>query len=82
MRPSTADLAALKEDLTAHAADLIRPGFVADTGAAQLRHLPRYLQGMLVRLEKAPLEPWRDAQRLEVVRTVEAERRKVEEHGK
>jgi len=79
MKPSNKDLAALKSDLDSHLADLVHPGFVAETGHTYLRHLPRYLQGMLVRLEKAPAEPWRDAQRLEIVRTVEAERVKVVE---
>ena len=31
---------------------LIYPGFVAHTGAAQLVHLPRYLKGMLMRIER------------------------------
>ncbi|MDO5627756.1 MAG: ATP-dependent RNA helicase HrpA [Mobilicoccus sp.] len=79
MKPSTKDIAALKDDLAAQLTDLVHPGFVAQTGHAYLRHLPRYLQGMLLRLEKAPAEPWRDAQRLEIVRTVEAEGAKVVE---
>ncbi len=77
MTPRTPELAALKDDLAAQLTDLVHPGFVAETGHAHLRHLPRYLQGMLVRLDKAPAEPWRDAQRLEIVRTVEAERTKL-----
>nr|WP_245544715.1 ATP-dependent RNA helicase HrpA [Mobilicoccus pelagius] len=79
MKPSTPEMAALRDDLGAQLQDLVHPGFVAETGHAYLRHLPRYLQGMLVRLDKAPAEPWRDAQRLEIVRTVEAERVKVVE---
>ena len=77
LKASTPEMAAMKADLLAQLDALVHPGFVAETGHPHLRHLPRYLQGMLVRLEKAPNEPWRDAQRLEIVRTVEAERVKV-----
>ncbi|WP_312719378.1 ATP-dependent RNA helicase HrpA [Mobilicoccus sp.] len=79
MHPSTPEMTAMKADLTAQLEDLVHAGFVAETGHAHLRHLPRYLQGMLLRLEKAPAEGWRDAQRLEIVRTVEAERVKLVE---
>ncbi len=72
--PAQPDLAAMKADLGAQLADLVHPGFVAETGHTYLPRLPRYLQGMLARLEKAPTEIWRDAGRLEIVRTVEAER--------
>ena len=67
-------VAALRSDVTAQLDGLIYPGFVAATGLEHLRHLPRYLAGMLERLEKAPTDPRRDAERAETVRRVEAER--------
>ena len=33
---------------------LIYPGFISRTGSAQMRHLPRYLRGIVARLEKLP----------------------------
>lgn len=39
-------------DLREQAARLVRPGFVGAAGAAQLRHLPRYLRAMLQRRER------------------------------
>ena len=69
--------AALRDDLAAQLDGLVFPGFVAATGLAQLRHLPRYLAAMLHRLDKAPGELARDAQRRETVARVEAERAKV-----
>ncbi|MCU1637837.1 MAG: ATP-dependent helicase [Microbacteriaceae bacterium] len=33
---------------------LIYPGFIARTGSAQLKHLPRYLRAIVARLEKLP----------------------------
>jgi ATP-dependent helicase HrpA len=41
-------------------AGLIFPGFISRTGVAQLRHLPRYLRGIVSRLEKLPTEIARD----------------------
>jgi ATP-dependent helicase HrpA len=41
----------------------VHPGFVARTGLAQLTHLPRYLQGALLRLGALPDNPGRDRQR-------------------
>ncbi len=43
--------------------DLVYPGFVAATPAAQLEHLPRYLEAARRRVEKAPLEPGRERAR-------------------
>ncbi len=39
-------------DLQAQVGRLVRPGFVADVGAARLRDLPRYLRAAEVRVEK------------------------------
>jgi len=40
---------------------LVHKGFVTEVGAARLADLARYLQAALVRLEKSPREPARDA---------------------
>jgi ATP-dependent helicase HrpA len=51
-----ASLADAREQL----AGLVFPGFVSNTGLAQLRHLPRYLRGISSRIEKLPTELARD----------------------
>jgi hypothetical protein len=45
-----------RQQLTA----LVYPGFVSDTGLAQLRHLPRYLGGISARVGKLVDNPSRD----------------------
>ncbi|MRH28732.1 ATP-dependent RNA helicase HrpA [Microbacterium sp. SYP-A9085] len=50
-------------DVRGQLAALVHPGFVARTGLAQLAHLPRYLQGALLRLRALPDNPGRDRQR-------------------
>jgi ATP-dependent helicase HrpA len=68
--------AGLVADVRAQLDSLVYPGFVADTGLDHLRHLRRYLQGMVHRLEKAPSSPAalaRDAASQEVVDRVEGE---------
>jgi ATP-dependent helicase HrpA len=47
-------------DVRAQLADLVHPGFVTEVGAARLPDLARYLQAVLVRLEKLPREADRD----------------------
>jgi ATP-dependent helicase HrpA len=39
---------------------LVFPGFISNTGAAQLRHVPRYVAGITARIEKLPIELARD----------------------
>ncbi|TAJ50045.1 MAG: ATP-dependent RNA helicase HrpA [Herbiconiux sp.] len=51
--PAVADV---REQLAA----LVRPGFISATGLARLGHLPRYLAGIVYRLEKLPENPGRD----------------------
>jgi ATP-dependent helicase HrpA len=51
-----ASLADAREQL----AGLVFPGFISSTGAAQLRHVPRYLKGITVRIDKLPIELARD----------------------
>ena len=47
-------------DMKAQVGRLVHRGFVADTGAAQLRELPRYLSAVQVRREKLPVSVGRD----------------------
>ncbi len=51
--PAVADV---REQLAA----LVRPGFISATGLARLGNLPRYLSGIVYRLEKLPDNPGRD----------------------
>ncbi|PZU49764.1 MAG: ATP-dependent RNA helicase HrpA [Microbacterium sp.] len=50
-------------DVKGQLAGLVFPGFVARTGLARLAHLPRYLQGALVRVQGLADNPGRDRQR-------------------
>ncbi|TQL50515.1 ATP-dependent RNA helicase HrpA [Ornithinicoccus hortensis] len=68
--PAAADLAT---DLRRQLDQLVRPGFVADTGYTRLPHLRRYLAGMAERLEKGPQDVRRDADRMATVHQVEQE---------
>ncbi|MEV7098515.1 ATP-dependent RNA helicase HrpA [Amycolatopsis sp. NPDC051045] len=61
--PSSRGPAESLADIRTQLAGLVYPGFVTETGASRLRHVVRYLQGILRRLEKLPLEPTRDLQR-------------------
>ena len=51
-------------DVKTQVAALVFPGFVARTGTARLAHLPRYLQGVLLRLQGLADNPGRDRQRM------------------
>ncbi len=62
----------LCSDVRAQLAELIRPGFVADTGLARLPDLDRYLRAALHRLDKAPEDLRRDAHRMAEILAVEA----------
>ncbi|GAA4180310.1 ATP-dependent RNA helicase HrpA [Gryllotalpicola koreensis] len=59
---STSSLALLAPlaDAKQQLANLVYPGFISATGRAQLRHLPRYLNGIAWRVEKLPDNPGRD----------------------
>ncbi len=50
-----------REDLRAQRAALVHPGFVTEAGAARLGDVGRYLRAAVVRAERAPREPGRDA---------------------
>ncbi|WP_226346047.1 ATP-dependent RNA helicase HrpA [Agilicoccus flavus] len=73
-RAGTSSTAALRRDLESQLAGLVYPGFVADTGLERLRHLPRYLAGMLERLEKGPADIARDAAHTRLVADLDAAR--------
>ena len=51
-------------DMQAQLDRLIRKGYLSSTPIAWLRHYPRYLQGIIVRLEKLDRDPLRDQTRM------------------
>jgi ATP-dependent helicase HrpA len=57
-------------DVRDHKAQLLNDGFLARVAPERLRHLARYLKADLHRLEKAPSDPNRDAERMWQLRTV------------
>lgn len=68
-------VAPAKSDVKAHLEQLVFDGFVAATGWQQLQHLPRYVQGMLTRLDRldAGGHLQRDGQSMAVVQGLEDE---------
>jgi len=59
------------DDVQAQLQRLIGKRFVSTTPWAQLQHLPRYLKGITLRLDKLRADPARDAQRQGELRPVE-----------
>ncbi|MFL6696051.1 MAG: DUF3418 domain-containing protein, partial [Vitreoscilla sp.] len=59
------------DDVQAQLQRLVPKRFVSATPWAQLQHLPRYLKGITLRLDKLRADPARDAQRLAELRPVE-----------
>jgi ATP-dependent helicase HrpA len=59
------------EDIAAQLARLVGKRFVAQTPWAQLQHFPRYLKGVVLRLDKLRADPARDAARLAELRPLE-----------
>jgi ATP-dependent helicase HrpA len=51
-------------DITQQLQRLLGKRFVTDTPASQIQHVPRYLKGMVMRLDKLRSDPARDATRL------------------
>ena len=51
-------------DIRTQLSGLIRSGFVSTTGVERLAHLPRYLDGMLERLQTLANEPGKDRSRM------------------
>ncbi|AKT51628.1 ATP-dependent helicase [Arsenicicoccus sp. oral taxon 190] len=66
---------AMRDDMAAQLDALVHPGFVAQVGFARLRHLQRYVRGILWRAQKGPDDVRRDDERAAVVATVEREHR-------
>jgi ATP-dependent helicase HrpA len=66
-------LARALDDTRTQFADLIYPGFIAQTGAARLRDLVRYLRAIVRRLDRLRGEQVRDSERMDVVHRVTAE---------
>ncbi len=61
----------LAEDIGAQLQRLVGRRFLADTPWAALQHLPRYLKGVVLRLDKWRADPARDAARLTELRPLE-----------
>jgi ATP-dependent helicase HrpA len=61
----------VSDDVQAQLQRLMPKRFVAQTPWAALHHLPRYLKGITLRLDKLRADPARDAQRLAELRPVE-----------
>jgi ATP-dependent helicase HrpA len=59
------------DDVQAHLQRLIGKRFVSATPWAQLNHLPRYLKGITLRLDKLRADPARDAQKMAELRPAE-----------
>ncbi|WP_404393054.1 ATP-dependent RNA helicase HrpA [Humibacillus xanthopallidus] len=70
-RSSSAAIRPMLADVRAQLRELVRPGFVADTGLRRLPDLDRYLRAIAHRIDKAPANLARDAQALEQVDLVE-----------
>ena len=69
-RTASPMLAAAFADMRAQLSGLIYPGFITETGSKRLPDLARYLTAIGRRLEKAPADPRRDAERMAIVRRV------------
>ena len=70
-RSSSTAIRPMLADVRAQLRELVRPGFVADTGMRRLPDLDRYLRAIAHRLDKAPANLARDAQALDQVDLVE-----------
>jgi ATP-dependent helicase HrpA len=70
-RSSSPAIRPMLADVRAQLRELVRPGFVADTGLRRLPDLDRYLRAVAHRLDKAPANLARDAQALDQVDLVE-----------
>ncbi|MBO0775139.1 MAG: ATP-dependent RNA helicase HrpA, partial [Actinobacteria bacterium] len=67
---SSPALATAVADLRSQLSGLVYPGFIAETGAQRLPDLVRYLRAITLRLDKAPEDPGRDAERMATVHRV------------
>ena len=71
------------DDIAAQLQRLVGKRFLTATSWAALAHLPRYLRGVVMRLDKQRADPARDVQRLGELRPIEARwlRRMAERRG-
>jgi ATP-dependent helicase HrpA len=71
------------DDIAAQLLRLVHQRFVSETSWLALSHLPRYLKGVQMRLDKLRTDPARDAQRLGELRPLEQrwQRRVTERKG-
>jgi ATP-dependent helicase HrpA len=76
-RATSPAMAPAVADMRAQLAGLIYPRFVSDVGARHLPDLIRYLRGIVRRLEKAPEDLRRDAERTAAVARVTQEYQQV-----
>jgi len=60
------------DDIAAQLQRLVGKRFLLDTDWAALQHLPRYLKGVVLRLDKLRADPARDAARLAELRPLQA----------
>ena len=51
-------------DIRSQLSGLLHPGFISQTGTERLAHLPRYLEGMLDRLDTLTSDPGKDRTRM------------------
>jgi ATP-dependent helicase HrpA len=72
-RLAPAVYAGARADIRDQLDGLVHAGFVTETGWSHLADLPRYLRGMLARLEKLPANPGRDDQLADDVARVREE---------
>jgi ATP-dependent helicase HrpA len=63
-------LAPAAADIRAQLSSLVHPGFVTEAGPGRLPDLARYLRAIVVRLDKVPENPARDAGRMAAVHRV------------
>ena len=56
------------DDISSQLDDMIYDGFLHDLAPERLRHYPRYLQAMLIRLAGVDKDPYRDADRMQQAR--------------
>ncbi len=66
-------MAPARQDMQAQLRSLIYPGFVAESGFSRLRHLERFLRGIIARCDHAPSQVARDAEHMETVARVRRE---------
>ena len=66
-------MAPARADMQAQLRSLLYAGFVAETGVSRLRHLERYLRGILLRCDHAPGQVARDMEHGNTVARVQAE---------